>query len=469
MEEPQGAITAPAKPSELSEKAPSYPNWLRALRLRVRKSWPLRLVFAVLLLSLVTLALAPVALYLRQPHPVFATAKSGNIILTVSARGSVRSVVYSASFAISGVITQIDVVPGQRAHAGDTLATLDTTVAKAEVSDAQTAVSDAQTAVSDAQTALTDAQTAFTSAQTSLSTQQSYSDTVCGAQPPEPSACAAARAAVARAQAALDAAQARVDAAQVTLDEAQVTLDEAQVTRQTAQAQLAATTLVAPHDGIVLTVNGQVGDEIAPGDTPFMTLADTAQPQATVLVNYRDIAAVEPGESATLRVTQVAGASSLRGDVVGDSLLAQGSGDNLAYPVTISIDPTSLKSGALLPGMSASATITTRALHGVVTVPEGVVAYARQAAPANGKGLLTAAQIQDALQAASALDTQVISGGLDTAHDPPTATYLIGFENGKYVAIPVVLGLSDGQKREIIAGLDMGQRAVSSQRNPLLG
>ena len=71
---------------------------------------------------------------------------------------------------------------------------------------------------------------------------------------------------------------------------------------QTAQAQLAATTLTAPHDGVALTVNGQVNDEIAAGGAPFITLADTAQPLATVLVNYRDIAAIEPGETATVQV-----------------------------------------------------------------------------------------------------------------------------------------------------------------------
>ena len=270
---------------------------------------------------------------------------------------------------------------------------------------------------------------------------------------------------MARAQATVDAEQARVDAAQVQADGAHVSLDEAQVTLLTAQARLAATTLTAPHSGVALTVNGQAGDETAAGGAPFITLADTAQPLASVLVNYRDITAIEPGESATLRVTQAAGATSLRGNVVGDTLQAQGSGDNLAYPVTISIDPTSLKSGALLPGMSASATITTRARRDVVTVPASASAFARQAAPPSGKGLLTAAQIKDALQAANTLEAQAIGAGLDVAHDPPTPTYLIGFAGGKYVAIPVVLGLSDGHQQEIIAGLTDGQQVVTGQPN----
>ncbi|HEU0026353.1 MAG TPA: hypothetical protein VFQ25_04495, partial [Ktedonobacterales bacterium] len=139
-----------------------------------------------------------------------------------------------------------------------------------------------------------------------------------------------------------------------------------------------------------------------------------------------------------------------------------------AYPVSISIDPVSLKGASLLPGMSASVTITTRARMDVATLPVGAIAYARQAAPSAGKGLLTAAQVKAALQAAKNLEAQAIASGWDVAHDPPKSAYLIGFTNGQYVAIPVVLGLSDGHRQEVIAGLSAGQKIVSDQRNPFL-
>ena len=434
----------------------------------IRRSLPLQIGLTALLLLITLLALTPAFLFFRRPHPLFTTAARGDIMLTVSAQGSVRANVFSATFPIPGTLAQISVAPGQRVHKGDTLATLDTTGGKTAVSAAQSAVSDAQNGVDTTQAAADQAQTALTSAQTALSTQQSYATTQCAAHPNDPDACAAAQAAVARAQAQVDAAQAQVNAAEAQVAAAQTTLDNAQSALRDAQAGLASTELTAPHDGVVLTVNGQSGDQIAPGGTPFITLADISQPLATVLVGYRDITAVEVGELATVRVAQVPGSSKMVGAVTGVALLPQGSGDHLAYPVTISIDPASLKGASLLPGMSASAVITTRARADVVTLPVGSIAYARQAAPPSGKGLLTKAQVRAALQAANILRAQVIASGWDIAHDPPVPAYLLSFTNGKYIAIPVVLGLSDGRHQEIIAGLSAGQKVVSGQRNPFL-
>jgi multidrug resistance efflux pump len=441
---------------------------MRGFQERVRRSLLWRIALTILLLLITLLALVPAFLFFRNPHPAFATATRSDIILTVSGQGAIETTVYSASFAVPGTVAQIEIAPGQRVRKGDTLAALDTRAAKAALSDAQATLNDALSGVSEAQTAVTEAQTALSSAQTSLSTQQSYAATQCATMPNDPDACAAAQAAVARAQAQVDAAQAQVSLSQTAAARAQSIFDQAQSQLRAAQANLAATTLMAPHDGVVLSVNGQIGDQITPGNTPFITLSDTAQPLATALINYRDIAGVENGEPATVRVTQAAGEPAVSGKVAGVTLAPQGSGAQLAYPVSILIDPASLKGAHLLPGMSASVTITTRARINVVTLPVGAIAYAREAAPPSGKGLLTAAQISDAMQTAKALEQQAIAAGLDVAHDPPTPSYLIGFTNGRYVAIPVVLGLSDGQRQEIIAGLSAGQKVVSGQRNPFV-
>jgi HlyD family secretion protein len=440
---------------------------LGAFRERVRQSLALRILLVVVALAIVAAAALPAYIFYSRPHPAFARANVGDITLTVKGQGSVQAMIYSASFAIPGVIAQINVVPGQRVQAGDTLATLDTTAAQAAVRDAQTAASDAQSDVDAAATAVTDAQTALTSAQSSLSEQEAYVNTACSQTPADEVDCAAAEAAQARAQAQVDAAQAQVSAALTQQARAQVSLDNAQSALTAAQMEMAATTLIAPHAGIALTVNGQVGDSIGVSGQAFITIADTAQPLATVLISYRDISGVEPSESATLRVPQATGTSTVKGIVEGFALIPQGSGDHLSYPVMITIDPNSIKSGAsLLPGMSASATIITRQVLGVVTLPVSAVTYAHQAAPANGKGLLTKEQISAALGQANQLEQAAIANGLDTQHDPPTATYLIGFSGGKYVAIPAVLGLSDGKNQEIIAGVNAGDLIVNGQRNP---
>lgn len=441
----------------------------RAFRDRVRHSprWWIALSAALLLVT--TLALTPAFLFFHNAHPLYTAATRGDIILTVRARGGIQMMEYGASFTIPGTLARVNVIPGQQVRKGDALATLDATGAKAAVSAAQASVGDARSDVTAAQSAADQTQVALSSAQSALTSQQTDATTACALQPPDPTACGTAQAAVARAQAAVDAAQAQVGTAQAQQAQAQSVLDSALNALAVAQASLAATTLTAPHDGVALAINGQVGDEITPGGAPFITLADMSQPLATALVSYRDIAAIEPDENTTLRTAQAAGSPAIRGLVTSVALQPQGSGDHLTYPVAIRIDPTSLKGAHLLPGMSADIVITTRVRLQVVILPAAAIAYARWAAPASGKGLVAAGQIKAALRAAGELEAQAISAGLDVAHDPPRPAYLIGLVNGKYVAIPVVLGLSDGQRQEIIAGLSAGQKVVSGQRDPFLG
>ncbi|HEX9037475.1 MAG TPA: HlyD family efflux transporter periplasmic adaptor subunit [Ktedonobacterales bacterium] len=449
------------------ERAPLDPDRV-TLRQRIQGSWPARLGLTVLLAVVLVAGLTPAFLYFRRPHPALVAAQFGDITLTVSGQGTVRATVYSASFGVSGTVAQIAVAPGQRVRAGDTLASLDPTAANLALSDSQRADSDAQATLTAAQTEYTDAQAALTSAQTALSSAQSASSAICGAATPDANACSESQADVDAATAHVSDAQVALDAATTRQAMAQTALDRAQEALDAAQAALAAATLVAPHDGVVLLVNGQVGDEVGVAGAPFITLADTAHPLATVMVGYRDILSVEPGEPATLRVSETSGAKGLRGSVYGYTLEPQGAGDSLEYPVTIAIDPASLSGANLLPGMSARATITTRSRAEVVIVPERAIAYARQAAPASGKGLLKAAVITDALQSASNLESLAVSGGLDTAHDPPQATYLLGFDHGKYIAIPVVIGLSDGHNREVILGLEADVKVVFGQLNPFV-
>jgi HlyD family secretion protein len=469
--ESQDASGAPLTPNDPEDGADKLERTAidpdrETLRQRIQRSRPAQIGLVILLLALLAAAATPGYLYFSRPHPTLATAKAGNIILTVKGQGTVQATMYGATFGVSGVVAELEAVPGQRVHAGDTLAALDTTAAKTALTDAQTEDSDAQSALTATQTEVTDAQTALTDAQTALSSAQTAQGTICGATTPNANACVEAEADVDEATAAASAAQARVDAAQARQAMAQVALDRAQGALDAAQTALAADTLVAPHAGIVLAVNGQVGDEFAADGTPFIVIADTGRPLVTVLIGYRDIFSIEPGENATLRVKQAPEATALSGAVYGFSLTPQGSGDNLAYPVTIAIDPATLKGGALLPGMSASATITTRSRTGVVIVPERAIVFARQAAPASGKGLLKASQISAALQEASSMEDVAVSNGFDIAHDPPQAAYLIGLDHGKYVAIPVVLGLSDGQNREIIAGVEPGDKIATGQSNP---
>lgn len=478
MNETESAIIDADEPLERTSLGPGR---LGVFRDQVHGAIWLRGLLTVVLVVIVVASLLPAFLFYRRSHPSFAKTRLGNITLTVNGQGTVQPLVYSASFAIPGTVAVINVAPGQRVNAGDTLASLDSTQASAAVSDAQTAVNDAQsdvsataTTVTDAQTALSDAQTQLSDAQSALGDAQSSASTACGGT--DDTACAAAQSAQSQAQTQVDAAQSAVDSAQVKVDaaqadqtRAQVGLDAAQSALNAAQTQEAATTLVAPHDGMILTVNGQAGDEVGMGGLPFITMTDLAEPLATALIGYQDILKVEPGETATVQVAQASKSLTFKGTVAGVTLSPRGSGSSLAYPVTVQIDPASLKGKGvtMLPGMATSVTIVTRQVTDAILVPVAAVTYARQAAPVSGKGLLTKQAINDAIAQATGLANDNLNGAVNT-DDPPQPAYLIGFEHGKYVAIPVVLGLSDGRYQEVMDGLDVNQQVVVAQRNPFL-
>ena len=464
MDEPQSFNNAPTLPVRPISS-------LRSMRERARASLgrelPLRIVVVILLVIIAAAAIVPAILYTRQPHPTFATARVGDVIQSVSVDGVIQATTYEADFPVSGDLSEIDVTLGQTVRKGDTLAKLAVAPFQSAVTAAQNTASAAQQSLSAAQTAQSQAQTAVLSASSALATQQSYAQLQCASQPNDPDACAAANAAVARAQAQVAAAQAQLAFAQTQVATARKTLSAAQTKTQLTQARLTSATLTAPHAGIVTTINGAVGGK--PGASPygvgsFITIADTSAPLATAMVSYRDIGAVRVGQTATFRVAQASENGVFTGEVTGVAPVAQGAGDTLRYPVALRLDPASLGGVTLLPGMTAATRIIARARYHVIVIPKSAVDYARQAAPTSGEGLLTRSQIAAAQQRAHAMAQGIVASGFDVASDPLTPTYLIGFQNNRYVAIPVVLGLTDGQQWEAVSGLATGQQVVDGQR-----
>lgn len=480
MDEPQRYNNAP--PQTMSERRSRYDR----VRHLVGRSLPLTILAFIVLLALVGGAIFAGVQAASQPRPISATARIGDVILSTQASGVIQATVYQADFPVDGALSEIDVTVGQQVRKGDTLAKLDVAPFESALaatqtteSAAQQSLSDAQSAVGQAQAAQSDALTAFSSAGAALSAQQTDAQTQCAAQPSVPAACSAATAAAARTQAQVDAAQAQVSAsqtqfalAQALVSQAQKSLTAAQNKTQIAQAQLAATTLLAPHAGIVTSINGAVGGRpgaTATGADSFITIMDTSAPLVTALVSYSDIGAIQIGQTATFRVAQISANALFTGAVTGVSPQGQGAGAALRYPVLLRIDPASLGKSAPLPGMATSTRIITRARYHVIVIAASAVSYARQAAPASGKGLLTHSQISVALAQAHTLELAAVAAGFPVSSDPLTTAYLVGFAHGHYVALPVVLGLSDGSQWEVVAGLIKGQQVVSGQRNLLFG
>ena len=90
--------------------------------------------------------------------------------------------------------------------------------------------------------------------------------------------------------------EADVKAAQLDVEAAELALDEA-------SSRLEEATLVAPFDGIVTTVEVDVGDAVAPGQQAALVLATLDRLQArTVDLTELDVARIEVGQSAVVTV-----------------------------------------------------------------------------------------------------------------------------------------------------------------------
>lgn len=446
----------------------------RGLTRAIGRELPLRIIATILLLLITAAALLPGVVAVRRPRPTFSTAAVGSVVLTIPASGTIAATAYQADFPEDGTLAELDVTMGQQVRKGDTLAKLDVAPFQSALDAAQSAQSAAQQAADDAQTSLSQAQNAVSSAQSALSAQQDYASTECSAQPPDSDACAAANAAAARGQAQLDAANAQAAAAQAQTTATQKTLTSTQNSVALAQAQLADATLVAPHDGVVTAINGLLGGR--PGATTngirsFITIVDTSAPLVNATVGYTYVEQAHAGEAATLTVPQAKASAVFAGAVTGVSPEGQGAGARLSYPVYLHVDPATLAGVTLLPGMSVAVKIVTHARYHVVVISNGAVSYARHAAPPNGNGLLTHGQVVVAQEMARTLEGEAVSSGFDATADPLTPAYLIGFQKnaqgGKYVAIPVVLGLTDGRQWEVVSGLVAGQQVVDGQQNLL--
>ncbi len=399
----------------------------------------------------------------QENNPIVRHVHTGTITLSVSAPGVLQSAIYNVDFLGQGLLSEIDVKVGQQVQQGDTLAKLDPTSLQNAVNQAQAQVDADQTNLNDAQSTLSAVQ-----AQTSAQEAAAY-DTEQNAI----AACKSDSGCITNAQDQYAAVQAQANAqnaaAQAAVDNAQGALNTAQATLAIAQGNLNNTTLVAPHDGVVTTINGSVGGR--PGDTPngtnngvFIQLVDLNQLQVAASVSEKVIGGVAAQNVAQFTVDTY-GARKFNGTVTGVDPTGVTTNGIVSYPVLIDVDSQGFASGGvqLLPGMHCEVTIITQQRTNVPVVPVSALQFAEHSAPQSGKGLLTRKQIVTALAQSQQLQLNLVASGVDLSQDHPIYTYLVGYQKGAYVAIPVVLGLTDGKNYEVLSGLDVGGAYVIGQ------
>ena len=359
-------------------------------RARRRRRYITIAVVLLIIILVPVIFFATRGLRMRRVTYQFRQVTQGNIALVVSATGPVQGTIYNADFLATGRVSEIDVKLGQSVNAGQTLAKIDNT-------------------------ALEDA---LKQAQASLQQQKDFGT-----------------------QDAINVAQDQVNTAQHNLDNA---------------------TLTAPHAGVVTAINGAVGGMTTGGGSGssggggggsaegFIQIVDRSSLQVQANVNESDIGGVAVGQAVSFTVNAY-GSRTFHGTVGAIAPLGQNASNVVTYPVTINVDMKSIPGANVLPGMTASVTITIATHSNALLVPVDAINFAQASTQ------ISSSERDAALSQAQQMMAGLQSGGTGGSKSNMTASYVLEAANNRWTAKPVVLGLTDGTSYEVLSGLTLGE------------
>ncbi len=402
----------------------------------------------LILLSIILLALlflGTVLFIKHRPHIVYQAQKivQSDLVLSTTASGSLHTNVYTVNVAAGGKLAEIDVTVGQQVKKGQVLAKLDPTSLQNALDEAQLSVEVAQTALDNANANYAAIQTVADQSGSVASTSNATISSGKGllANSPSSPAASAGAAIVQETEA-----QGQIKAAQRELALAQTKLD-------IAKYNLNNTFLKAPHDGTVATLDGAVGGE--PGAT-FIQIVDSSSLQLQADVREADIGAVATGDGVRFSVDAYPG-QSFNGNVVTVSPLSQSTAGVITYPVWINIASVMPASVHLFPGMSVHATVTTKERTDVLLVPASALTFAQASekphTDTNNQSIIEHTKIQSALNRANDM---LQNAQEDISQENPTPAVVLEHDAyDKIIAVPIVVGLTDGREYEVLDGLSV--------------
>ncbi len=205
-------------------------------------------------------------------------------------------------------------------------------------------------------------------------------------------------------------------------------LRSAQMSMEDTQKQLDDYTITSPISGTVISKEVKAGDTVSTtaSNTTLCTIYDLSYLQMTVNVDELEILSIKEGQQVSITADAISDRT-FTGVVTSVSKAGTTSGGTTTYPVTIRIDDT----GDLLPGMNATASITTSSAENVLSIPNAAVV--------RGNYVLVT---QDSPSAANA----------DTTMTAPEG----------YVYVKVATGTSDDDYIEVTSGLQEGDTVAYS-------
>ena len=331
----------------------------------------------------------------------------------VTASGEVRPVkFYNLTAEVPGRVEQIYVNEGDAVKKGQPLVRVDPTQSSFEVSAGEAGVRVSQADVSNQQVAVQQAENNVNQAKASLSAaeadlerfksdmqlaQNEYNryQQLAESGVATKSQFDTAKSRLEQAKAVVSAQVSRINQLKVQLKDSELGVNRAKASLNSAQErvkqgqanlsqqsdQLKKTTRYAPIDGVVSSLPVKVGEYALASlsSTPLLTVADMSQINAEIKVDETDIADVQVGQKAKVKVDAL-GDKEIDGEVIekGASAITR-SGQTIAtsantqeakdFLVKIKLLPTPEVRDKLRPGMSTTAVITTATVENVLTVP----------------------------------------------------------------------------------------------------
>lgn len=230
--------------------------------------------------------------------------------------------------------------------------------------------------------------------------------------------------------------------------EERVKQGQAELSRQS--DQLKKTTRFSPIDGVVSSLPVRVGEYALASfsTTPLMTVADMSQINAEIKVDETDIADVQVGQKAKVKVDAL-GDVEIEGEVIekGASAITR-SGQTIAqsantqeakdFLVKIKLNPVQQVRDKLRPGMSSTAVITTATVDQVLTAP--LQSIVPREAPKDQQPDETA------------------SGG--SAKKKEVEGVFVFSKDGRGHFTPITTGIKGDQEIEIKSGLNEGDEII---------
>jgi multidrug efflux pump subunit AcrA (membrane-fusion protein) len=432
------------------------------------------------------------------------TASLGTVRAAVSATGTVvPATQQNVGFSVAGTLTEVDVKPGDRITAGQTLAKIDTTTLQQALDQANNTLAQAQATLNSTldSNAVTQAQHGLAAAQ------QSYSDTVASVNLTNQqdattlssdqnqfnldSVCASKSATCDPASVGADKQKITTDQLKIQTDQlsGQKTINQAanavttaqdqlnsqtisrpntiasqqaavsndQLAVQTAQRNLNAATLTAPIDGTVFSVTGQVGENVsASGGSTALAPGSTApQPSSTGATSTGNTTG---NASSSSSASSGGSAFAVIGNLTALQVVApfaEGDASKLAanQQATVTFDAVAgLTVPAHVLAVSAASTVISNVTNYYATlVVDNLDPRLKSGMTANASVIVQQAQGVIALR--NTAITRIGQAAFVT---------LVGAD-GKQTRQPVQLGAVGDQTTEIVSGVNAGDKVVVPQ------